>query len=85
MANLTITIGALNASVSADNAKASALLSQYAEAIGAHGTNQQRADAVVQSLVRHMQHEARRHRSNQAQAEGIAAAQQEIDGLGWTT
>jgi len=47
MATLTLTIGALTATVSADNTKASNLLNAYAKAIGATGKNQQKANAVI--------------------------------------
>lgn len=83
MASLTIEIGQLTASVVADNTKATNLLTQYAAAIGASGTNQQKADAVVLALVRHMQAEARRHRNNTATAEAMAVIQEEISGLAW--
>lgn len=83
MASLTLTIGALSASISADNTKASNLLTQYATAIGASGTNQQKADAVVLALVRHMQEEARRIRGNTAMAEAVTAIETELGGLTW--
>lgn len=73
----------MTGSISANNTKASNLLTQYAAAIGAEGTNQQKADAVVLSLVRHMQQQAQRHRSNEAAGEAIATAQAEIDALTW--
>ena len=83
MASLTLTIGALTATVSAGNAKASDILTQYAASIGASGTNQEKAYAVVRSLVRHMQQQGQRHRSNEAAAAAIATAQTEIDALVW--
>ena len=83
MANLTLTIGALSASVTADNAKASSLLTQYAAAIGAEGTNQEKADAVVRALVKHMQEQARRQRSNTATVEALAEIEAEIAVLVW--
>lgn len=83
MASLVLTIGALSASISADNSKASNLLTQYANAIGATGTNQQKADAVVLALVRHMQQEAQRQRYNQGVGDAVAELQTEIDGLVW--
>lgn len=72
MAQLTITIGQLVASVSANNTKASNLLSAYADAIGATGTNQEKAKAVLTSLVDHMHQEAQRHASNVAVTTALA-------------
>jgi hypothetical protein len=83
MASLVLTIGQITGSVTAADAKAAALLNQYADAIGATGTNAQKADAVVRALVRHMQDQAQRQRGNTLRAEAIAAAQTELDGLTW--
>jgi hypothetical protein len=83
MASLTMTIGALSSTVSADNTKATNLVTQYAAAIGAVGTNQQKLDAVVLALVKHMQREARLKRYNTATTDAAAAIQTEIDGLTW--
>ena len=83
MASLTLTIGAITGSVTATDAKASALVNQYADAIGATGTNTQRANAVVRALVRHMQDQAQRQRANVLKEEAIVAAQTELDGLTW--
>ena len=83
MASLTMTIGQLTATVNASDAKATALVAQYAAAIGATGTQQQRANAVMQALVRHMQQQAQQQRVIVAQAEAIATAQAEIDGMTW--
>lgn len=78
MASLTLSVGALTASFSASDANAAAVLNAYADAIGAEGTNQQRANAVLASLVRHMQEVAQEHRRNEhivaALAEAAAAA-----------
>jgi hypothetical protein len=84
MASLTITVGALNASVAATDQKATALLEQYAASIGATGTAQQRLNAVVASLASHMRDNGVRHRHNVATAEAAAAIQAEIDALTWT-
>jgi hypothetical protein len=83
MANLTITIGALTGTASGPDGKAAALLSAYADSIGATGTNKQRADAVAAALVRHMQAQAQIHRANVVKAEAAAAAQTELDSLTW--
>lgn len=83
MASLTLTIGALSASKSASNAKASALTEEYADALGATGTNQERLDAVVLGLVRHMQQQAQAYRARAAQTEAMTAAAAEIAGLLW--
>lgn len=84
MASLTITVGPLTSKIDADNTKANALLTQYAAAIGADGTNQEKLDAVVRSLVAHMRYEGRRHRHNRAAVDAAAAIQAEIDGLDWS-
>lgn len=83
MASLTLTIGQLTATVNASDAKAAALVTQYAAAIGATGTQQQRANAVVQALVRHMQQQAQQQRVNVAQAQALVDAQPDLDGLTW--
>lgn len=70
MASLTLTIGQLNASVEANNAKATAMLLAYADAISADGTNQEKADAVVRSLVDHIQFVVNQY--NEAKAITIA-------------
>lgn len=83
MASLTLTIGTLTASVSANNTKASNLLNAFADAIGATGTNQQKADAALAALVLHMQEQAKRQRTNTIMAQAAATAQAEIDALNW--
>ncbi len=83
MASLVITVGQLSAQVDASNAKANALLTQYAAAIGAEGTNQEKLDAVIRALVDHMKQAGRRHRYNQATVDAAAAIQAEIDGMTW--
>ena len=83
MASLTITIGALTATVSADNTKASNLLNAYANAIGATGTNQQKANQVVRALVDHMRYEAHRQRSNETITTAISGIQGELGELSW--
>lgn len=83
MATLAITVGPLTSTVTADNAKATALFTQYAAAIGATGTNQQKLDAIIRGLVEHMKQTARRQRYNQATVDAAAAIQAEIDGLAW--
>lgn len=83
MASLTLTIGALSASVSADNTKASNLLNAYADAIGANGTNQQRANAVVAALVRHMRDQAHRQRTNEITSQAVADIAAELAVLAW--
>lgn len=84
MASLILTIGQLTATVTANNAKASALLEQYAASLGATGTNQQKADAVVRGLVQHMREQAQRQRANVAQIEAMATIQTEMDALDWS-
>ena len=83
MASLTLTVGALTATVSASNTKAANLLTQYADAIGASGTNQDKADAVVVALGRHMTEVAQRQRTNAAKSEALVNLQAEIDALAW--
>jgi hypothetical protein len=83
MASLTLTIGALTASVSADNTKASNLLNAYADAIGATGTNQQKADAVIASLARHMRELAHMRRKNEATVQTLAGIANELSALSW--
>jgi hypothetical protein len=83
MASLTITIGALSRSKSADDTKATNLLNEYASAIGAQGTNAQKADAVLVGLVRHMQEVAQRSRNNEQTTAALAAIKAEIDALKW--
>lgn len=83
MAALIISVGSLSATINASNDKAAALLAQYAGAIGAQGTDQEKLDACVAALVLHMQEQGRRQRSNTLQAEAVAAAQAEIEGLEW--
>lgn len=83
MASITIEVGSLTATINTTDAKANAVVTQYAAAIGATGTNQQKLNTVVQALVRHMQDQGRGHRAVTAQAEAMAAAQVEIDALKW--
>jgi hypothetical protein len=83
MASLTLTIGALTASVSADNTKAPNLLNAYADAIGATGTNQQKANTVVESLVRHMREHAHMVRKNEVTVQAIASIASELSALSW--
>lgn len=83
MASLTLTIGQLTATVTADNTKAVTVLEAFADAIGATGTNQERANAVVRALARHMVQQGQARRGNQAQEDAMAAAQAEIDGISW--
>lgn len=84
MASLVLTIGALTATVSADNAKAANLLSAYADAIGATGTNQQKADAVLVALAQHMRQEAHRHRNNVTVAQAMADLVTELASVEWS-
>lgn len=83
MASLTLTIGTLTATYTATNAKAQNVLLRYAAAIGADGTNQEKADAVVNALVRHMIEEGKRDHRNAAMATAAATVQAEIDELTW--
>jgi ABC-type transporter Mla subunit MlaD len=83
MASLTLTIGALDENISADNAKASDVLTKYAAAIGATGTNAEKAQAVLRALVQHMVQEGRRHHSNTAMSAAAAAVQGEVNALTW--
>lgn len=83
MANLSITIGPLSRSRTADDARATEVVTQYAAAIGATGTAAQRLDAVLLSLERHMREVAKRHRRNVAQAEANAALAAELAELYW--
>ena len=83
MASLTMTIGPLTATVSADNTKAANLLNAYADAVGATGTNQQKADTVLASLVQHMRQEAHRHRNNVVIEQAMTDLQGELAELEW--
>lgn len=83
MASLTLTIGQLTATVSANNTKASNLLNAYADAIGATGTNQEKADAVVRALVQHMREQAHRQRHNEATIQAITDIANELAALSW--
>jgi phage-related tail protein len=83
MASLSITTGPLTRSKSAADAKANALLADYADSLGATGTNAQRIDAVLVGLVRHMQEQARRHRRNTQTVTALAAIESELNGLAW--
>lgn len=84
MANLTISIGALTAQINADNAKAQEVVSLYADAIGATGTNQQRLQTVVQGLARHMRETAQRQRRNADTAAALAAAEAAVQAVDWS-
>jgi hypothetical protein len=83
MASLTIQIAALSRSKNATDAKATALVNDYADSIGATGTGAQRADAVLDALVRHMQEQARRHRRNAQTMSALATIESELNGLVW--
>lgn len=83
MASLNITIGTLNESLHANNTKASNLLNAYAASIGATGTNQEIAQAVLVALVRHMQQEAKRQRRNAETVAALAEIESELDALKW--
>jgi hypothetical protein len=54
VASLTITIGALTGTLTATDAKATEVVGNYADAIGATGTNQERLQAVLRELAQHM-------------------------------
>lgn len=84
MATLTLAIGSLTATVSATNTKATNLLTAYAAAIGASGTNQEKADAVVAALVTHMRQEAHRHRNNAVVAQAMTDLADELADLEWS-
>lgn len=79
MATLTLTVGPITATVTAGNAQAATILNAYADAIGATGTDQERTNAVVHSLARHIVGVAR----NQRQEAARLAAQAEIDLIDW--
>lgn len=83
MASLVLTIGPFSGSVSTTNAKASAIVTQYAEAIGASGTDEQKLDQVVLALAKHMQEQGRSHRKVALRVEALVAAQAEMDALWW--
>jgi hypothetical protein len=83
MASLTITTNLGSRSKNAGDAKANALLGDYAAAIGASGTIGQRMDAVLDGLVRHMQERAQQYRRNQQTVAALAAIQAEVDALTW--
>lgn len=83
MASLTLQVGPVTASFSAADAAATTVLLEYAAAIGATGSNQQKAAAVVQSLVAHMVDQARQHKQRAAIAQAMAAAQPKIESVGW--
>lgn len=83
MASLNITIGAVSATIEETNTRANKMLTTYSEAIGASGTNNEKALQVLKSLVRHMIDTNRRYRTTQAQVEAAAALQAELDDLYW--
>ena len=83
MAELTITIGPVTATISESNARANKMLTAYSEAIGASGTSSERARQVLQSLVYHMAEVNRRYRTNQVQMVAAAALQEELNDLYW--
>lgn len=73
----------MTSSISATDAKANALVTQFAAALGASGTNQAKLDQVVRALVRHMQAQAVQQRTITAQVDAAATAKAEIDALWW--
>lgn len=83
MASLTLTIGPISGTISANNTKAANIVTQYAAAIGAEGTDTQKLNAVVLELARHMQNVGQRQRLNAAKVEAMATIQAEIDALKW--
>lgn len=79
--SLSITAGALTRTVTAANdAKAQAVLLNYAEAIGVpdSATNAERADAILASLVAHMRATARGQYMAEQRASLLADADSEI-------
>jgi hypothetical protein len=83
MATLTITIGPISGTVTTTNAKATAIVTQYAAAIGAVGTDEQKLNQVVLALAKHMQQQGRQHRKVKLHTDALAAAQAEMDALWW--
>lgn len=83
MASLAITVGALTASITATDLKAAEVLNRYADSIGATGTNQQRANAVITSLVQYMVKEGRRHLGAKTMDDAAIAIQAELEAMGW--
>jgi hypothetical protein len=83
MASLTLTIGTLTVAVSETNTRATAMLQAYADSIGASGTNQQKAEKVLLSLVRHMREQAHRHRRNAAASAANESLATELGDLYW--
>ena len=78
MASLTLVVGAINASVVASNANASSVLLEYADAIGADGTAQEKAEAVVRALVRHMAEEGGEYKRRTAAAAARYAPENQV-------
>lgn len=83
MASLTLQVGTISASVNVADATATPVLLAYADAIGAGGTNQEKANAVVQALAQHITETARRQKWKETQVNASAAAQPDIDALKW--
>lgn len=79
MATLALVVGPVSASISASNAQAATILNAYADAIGATGTDQERANAVVQHLARVIVNTARGQKQEQARL----AAKAKIDLIDW--
>jgi hypothetical protein len=83
MASLTITVGALTASVSASNAKAAAVLQNFATAKEFTGTDQEKLDQVVNYLGGVLTGVSRSY----AAMEAVRAAQAEAgsdDSISWS-
>ncbi len=75
MARLLIEIGALSSEVTAANAKATVVLTNYAAHIGVTGTNQQKLDAIVADLKGILTNISVSQAAETASAAAIAAEQ----------
>lgn len=78
MAAITVTIGTVSASVQATNAKATAVITAYADSLSVEGTDQERLQAVVNDLVRTMMETARDQKMRAARQAAAAAASTDI-------
>lgn len=83
MASLTIQVGALSQSISGNNALAANLLIAYAGSIGAEGTNEEKAQAILAALVKHMKTEGHKWQRDQKISDAMAELQMTIEETGW--
>lgn len=86
MASLTVTVGPVSGSVSADNGKASELLNLYIAARNGPvaGTNAEKLQFVAQSLVAYLRDVARNEHIRQELAAAEQTAINAVTGVDWT-